>query len=262
MTITKQCLGFAIFSVMMSLAIIGLISVAMVNTYLTNTRAVGLETQRLRAGHLLDSGVRFAALSLASPRASVSGSAIPSKRLVYTFADKDVVIEIQNEAGFIDLLTADPELIKSALLAHGGTLADIPALVDEIQSLGDQGRTVSYRNLRALLKGSSISISGLMSIATLHGGQRGVHPALASEQVLSLVPKLSKAERDRVIAKRRNDTPSLISNPVRSDYFTPIVSAYYRVSTLVELEGRQYSKVQVIKMINQAGQLYQVQATL
>ena len=258
----KSGSGFALFTVILLVAVISLISLAMVNVYLSNTRATSIDLQRIKADQLLDSGVRFAALSLASPRAKVSGSAIPAERLVYAAPDVDVVVEIQNEAGFIDLLSGDQVLIKAALLASGAVQSEVPELVSSIQLLVSQQREAKYRALRELLLATSIRTQELLSIATLHNGQEGVHPALAPEQVLALIPKLSKTQRDRILAQRNAKKLSLISNPINNDHFSSTVSAYYRVNSSVVLEGQLYSRVQIIKMINQRGQLYEVQATL
>lgn len=254
--------GFALVSVILFVAIISLISTAMVNTYLSNTRATSLDLQRIKAAHLLDAGVRFAALSLASPRAQVVGSAIPSKQLIYAAPDADVVVGIRNEAGFIDLLSGDRALLKSALLMHGGVAADVPKLIDSIQSLAIGELTPSYRKLRELLADTSINTGELLSVVTLHNGHSGVHPELAAEEVLALVPTLSNAQRGRVLAMRDNKSPSLISNRVDNEFFTSTISAYYRISVSVSLHGQRFSRVEIIKMINQAGRLYQVQAVL
>ena len=254
--------GFAIFTVILLLAIISLISVAMTNLYLTNTRATSLDLQQLKAQHLLDAGVRFAALSLTSPRSHIAASAVPEERIVYRSPDVDVVIEIQNEAGFIDLWRADKELLKPALLASGALAQNIDTIIGAIRSLKEQDAAPNYRRLRRLLRGSSIDVTTLLSITTLHNQQQGIHPSAASANVLSLVPKLFKAQRERLLADRKDTSPSLSSNPVSSDFFTSTLSAYYRISASVELHGQRYTRVQVIKIINQRGQLYKVQAIL
>ena len=201
-------------------------------------------------------------MSLASPRAKVVGSAIPSKQLIYAAPDADVLVSINNEAGLIDLLSGDRALLKSALLAHGGAAGDVPKLIDSIQSLAIEGVTPSYRKLRELLADTSINTRELLSVVTLHNGRSGVHPELAAKDVLALVPTLSNAQRGRVLAMRDNKSPSLISNRVDNEFFTSTVSAYYRISVSVSLQGQRFSRVQIIQMINQPGRLYQVQAVL
>lgn len=254
--------GFALFAVILLIAIISLISVAMVNVYLINTRATTLDIQRLKVDQLLDSGIEYAALSLASPRVDVFGSAIPSANLIYASPDADVVIDIRNEAGFIDLLTGQRELLESVLQAHGALQGDVPGLINAIQGLAKAEGQLSYRNIRETLGGTSVAINELLSVATLHNGKTGVHPELASEKVLALVPRLSKAERDRILSNRNDKSPSLISNPIENDFFTSSISAFYRIRVSVTLDGRRYSRLQIIKMINQRGRLYEVQATL
>jgi hypothetical protein len=262
MTASKKSAGFALFAVIILMAIIGLISSAMVNVYLVNTRATSLDLQRIKAGKLLDSGVRFAALSLASPRAKVSASAVPSRELIYSAPDADVAISLKNESGFIDLISADTTLLKSVLLANGAVQSDLPEVIESIKLMADSDDAISYRALRDILQGTAINVEGLVSVATLHNGKMGVNPALASERVLELVPKLSNAERNRLLSMRNDSRPSLISNPIESVYFTSHISSYYRVAVSVLLNDQIYSKVQIIKMINQTGRLYQVVATL
>jgi hypothetical protein len=260
MIIYARSSAFAIFTVIMFLAVISLISVAMTNLYLTNTRAASLDLQQLKAQHLLDAGIRFAALSLASPRVEISGSAIPSEHLIYSSPAADVLVEIQNEAGFIGLLSADKELLRSAVAASGASRQDVDVIIESFQAIKKQGSEPNYRRLRQLLRKGSIDTQTLLSVASLHNQQKGVHPRLATPAVLSLEPKLSKAKRERLLAARNDDSPSLISNPIESDYFTSTISAYYRISVSVELNGRLYTRDQIIKMINQQGRLYDVQA--
>lgn len=254
--------AFAIFTVIMLMAVISLISVAMTNLYLSNSRAASLDLQQLEARHLLDAGTRFAALSLASPRVDVSASAIPAAHLVYSAPAADVIVQIQNEAGFVGLLSADKELLRSALAASGAPRQGVDRIIESLHTLKKQGRKPSYRRLRELLRDVPIDVQALISIASLHNKQQGVHPSVASKAVLSLLPKLSKPHRERLLATRNDDTPSLISNPIESDYFTSAMSAYYRISVSVELNGRLYTRVQIIKMTNQRGRLYEVQAIL
>ncbi len=251
--------GFALFSIVLIVAIISVISLAMVNAYLGNTRATVIDLQRIKADQLMASGVNYAALSLASPRAEVSGSAIPSAHLVYSEAGEDVIIEIHNEAGFIDLLSADRELLASALLEHGVAPTQLTRVIESIRSLAEQRSGARYRSLRRLLP-ATLHANQLLSVTSLHNGQSGVHPALAPESVLTLVPGLSAPERERILKARNKKITSLVSNPVNNDHFSSTISAYYRVSTSVVLQGQRYSRVQIIKMINQHGKLYELQA--
>ncbi|MFT4634523.1 MAG: hypothetical protein ACI9OI_000309, partial [Chitinophagales bacterium] len=139
---------------------------------------------------------------------------------------------------------------------------NIGTIIGSIRSLKEQDAAPNYRRLRRLLGGSSIDVTTLLSITTLHNQQQGVHPSAASADVLSLVPKLLKAQRERLLADRKDTLPSLISNPVSNDFFISTLSAYYRISASVEFHGQRYTRVQIIKIINQRGQLYQVQAIL
>lgn len=263
--------GFALLSAMLFMAIISMLSVALVNVYLGNTLASGVELQRIKARQLLDASVRYAALSLASPRAEVSTSAIPSQRLVYSSPDVDVNVKIENESGFIDLLDADKSLLESVLMANGAANNELPEVLNLLQSLkniNSKPRSQpTYRQLRDVLQSTSVRTSSLMAVATLHNGQKGIHPELASEQVLALLPSLSKAELDRLLLQRKllqskRKASSLINNLVTNENFSSKISPYYRITSSVQLVEQRYSQVVIIKMTNQRGRLFDIQARL
>lgn len=258
----KHSIGFALLSVVLLIAILSLSSLALVNLYLTNTRASSVELQRVKVEQLLNSGVRFAALSLASPRVKVSVSAVPKDTLIYASPETNVDITIKNEAGFIDLLRSDKALLESALLSNGVSNVNLKKVTSLIHSLKDSDTKLSYRRLRERLQQTDVNTSALLNVVSLHNGQKGVNSSLATEQVLALIPKLSSTQRRRLLEQRNNKQPSLINNAVVSHHFTTDVSAYYRVTVSVVLYQKTYSRVQIIKMINQRGLLYEVQATL
>jgi hypothetical protein len=256
---------------MLFMAIISMLSVALVNAYLANTLATSVELQRIKAQQLLDASVRYAALSLASPRVEVSASAIPSQQLVYSSPEVDVKVSIENESGFIDLLDADKSLLESVLMANGAAKHELPEVLSLLQSLKNinskQTSQPTYRQLRDVLQLTSVRTSSLMAVTTLHNDQKGIHPELASEQVLALVPSLSKAELDRLLLQRKlsqskRNASSLISNPVINKNFSSKISPYYRITSSVQLVEKRYSQVVIIKMTNLRGRLFDIQARL
>lgn len=270
--------GFALLSVVMLVAVISLMSLSLAKLVLTNTEATSVEHQRVKAEQLMIAGLRFAALSLASPRDKVSASAIPARNLTYSSPDADVLMKIENESGFIDLLSAEKALLEEALLTYGASKKELPTLLNLLAGLNSSEQRInaaepsinakpnyrqkSYRRLRNALRSTTVKSSELLAVTTLHNGQKGIHPALASEQVLNLVPLLSKAERDRVLSQRDNDRPRLISNAVTNTHFISRISPYYRIKCSVVLYEHVYTQTFIIKMTNQTGRLFEIQARL
>lgn len=256
--------GFAIFTVLMLSAIVGLISLAMVNNYLTNTRAATLDHQRLKAKHALDAGLNFAALSLASPRKVVSAAAIPSQTLRYQAQDYEVDIYIENEAGFIAFSkfgqgVEHERLLDSALMASGfdqSGIDDIKKWLVERDSFINQD--VSLRDLVQELSAATVDSSDLMRLVSVYSQHQGVNPNLASEDVLALIPDLSVAQRKELIRQRTSLAPSLIERQIRSQYFNTRISAFYRVRVATQVGDQRFEQTRLIKMINQPGRLFDV----
>ncbi len=259
--------GFAIFTVLMLSAVIGLISLAMVNNYLSNTRAATLDLQRLKAKHALDAGLNFTALSLASPRSVVSAAAIPSQELLYQAQDFDVEIFIENEAGFIawarfDESVEHQRLLDSALRSSAVDQASseqLKALLSERNIRSREGANV--RNLMQKLSELAVDSTEFISLVSLHSKHQGVNPNLASEEVLALIPDLSVAQRKELMRQRASRAPSLIERQIKSQHFTDRVSAYYRVRLAVQVGDQRFEQTKLIKMINQPGRLFDVVGT-
>ena len=251
--------GYALLTAVWMVAILGSVSMVIINSYLTNTRAAQFDLQRIHADLLLNAGLRFAALGVASPRTRVVASAVPASKLVYRNSISDVRIEINNEAGLIDLRSGDPQLIKQML--KDSQLDDREVGLVR-QRLSDLKPPVTYRHLRQVLGDMPGLYQRVISRASLHNAQSGVHPLLAPEPVLKLLPDLPNAERMRLMKKRAEQTQSLFVKPVESDFFITQASPYYRVTTEVSLDGQVHRRKQIIKMTNQPGHLFELVATL
>lgn len=268
MMVKKSSPGFAIFAVVLSLAIVSLLSASVVRSYLANTRSASIEFQQIKVDHVFDAGLRLAALSLASPRAEVAASAIPMRRLNYSFNDAELSVNIQNEAGFVSIFNADKALLESVLSASGVQSQELLRLSNQLNTFKTQsldtgsGSKANFRNLRAVLENSSISIKNLQGLISVYNDQRGIHPELAPPKVLAVVPGLSRAQRERVLEQREKQSKTLISRPVNNGHFSQSVSAYYRITIQVRLQEQAYSKMFIIKMINREGDLFETVATL
>lgn len=245
--------GLAMLTVVWVIAILSLISLAMMKAYLSNTEATQYEIESIKADFLMDAGLKFAALSIASPRANVVASAVPQPELKYSTGIGEVTIQISNEAGRIDLNSADPRLLENLFKANNLTIQ---------KSLLNSLSANSYRAIYEKHSDTPKLLNLIARYATIHNGQTGVHPLLASEAVLEVVPDISNAQRQRLVRERSLKQKSIISSPTRSEYLIDQVSAHYRISTQVSFGQQSYNRTQIIKMVNQGARLYEVVATL
>ena len=250
-----SCEGFALLSAIWIVAILSLMSIALLNNYLSNTRATFFELQRIQSDWLLDAALNYAALSLIAPRDEVVPNATPFSKLVYPQELADVHIEISNESGRIDLTKGAPELIQNLF-----ETLNIPNIVTDNQ----RGALTSYREIKKALRAYPNAYAQLINLTTLHNGQLGVHPSIASAEVLSLLPDFSAAQRKRLISERSKETRSLtlISTPIEHPLFSDRASSYYRVKLSLRLDQRDYARTHIIQMINQRNTLFNLTATL
>lgn len=254
--------AYALLTAVWMSAILASISMAGADSLLANTRAAQADLQRIQADLLLNSGLRYAALSIASPRSEVVADAIPVSRLVYANDVADVAIEINNEAGFIDLLAADPRLLAQLLSVSGLNNLDGREVERRLRNWKLAGGPFTYRQARRLLADKPGLFERLVGKVSLYNSQSGIHPLLAAEQVLELVPDLAPVDVTRLVQNRRKKSPSLFESPVESDFFSARVSPYYRITTRVTLGGQLHRRTQVINMTNQPGRLFELVATL
>ena len=254
--------GFALLTAVWMVAILSLLSMVTVTSYLGNTRAAQVDLQRIHADLLLEAGIRFAALSLVSPRDQVSANAVPAAELVYPNKISNVVISIANEAGYVDLLAAEPELIDRVFAAANLADAEIGLVRARLQALSAGDQPPSHRQLRKILAKMPGVYQRIINQSTLHSGRRGVNPLLASAEVLKLLPDLPAAKRRNLLASRKQKPTTQFTTPIESAYFSTTASSCYRISAQVLLNGIAYHRTKIVKIINQPGHLFETVATL
>ena len=262
MNTAKRITGLALITVVLISAILSLLALSVLHGFSNNTQATQLDAVRIQHNQLHSAGVRYAALHLASSRRDVSPTATPVSELFLEMATGRIKVTIENEAGRIGLLHAEPRMLTKALTNLGVPSAEVDALVKRIQSSTSEQQSLSYRSLRKLLIPYPQLYSNLADMISLHNGQAAVNPLIASESVLALIPGLSNGEQQILLENRNRSRPSLVSSPIDNAFFTTKLSAFYRINTSVTFGNRIRSRTEIIKMTNATGELYQRVATL
>jgi general secretion pathway protein K len=87
---------------------------------------------------LADAAINITILHMLNPRVAMQPPT-DATPVVVTFDGRAIRVSIQDEAGRIDLNTAEPELLRRLLIAAGLDSARVPRLVDSILDWREQG---------------------------------------------------------------------------------------------------------------------------
>jgi len=254
--------GLALISTIWISAILGLLSVSALHSFSANTEAAQIDAVRVKHNLLHLAGVRYAALHLASNRRTVAPTATPASELVLELGATRIRLTIENEAGRIDLVRAPPNMLVQMLTDFDVPLTEAGALIERIQSMRSDEPSLSYRSLRKMLAPYPNLYQRILRIISLHNGQAGVHPMIASESVLGVLPGLSRAEQQTLLTSQNSSLSSLVSTPIDNAMFTTRISAFYRITTTISMGDTTRVRTEVIKMTNEPGVLYQRVAVL
>ena len=153
-------------------------------------------------------------------------------------------------------------VLVQLLTKHGLGASDANTLSALIQDSLPEEPLVSYRSLRKMLKSFPGLYQRLIDNVSLHNGSSGVHPLLASESVLGLIPELSAAQKHSLLETRNENELALVSTPIDNALFTSRLSPFYRITTTVVSGDNRRTKIEIIKMTNEPALLYESVATL
>src|SRR6266481_5561739 len=130
--------GFALVTVLWAAMILSLIVQSVLVTGRTEARLASNREALARLGAIADAGLNIAILRLLDPRLSgqppVDGSPFTA-----SFAGHELRLGIQDEAGKIDLNTAQDELLRRLLRSVGADLETAAALKDRILDWREPG---------------------------------------------------------------------------------------------------------------------------
>lgn len=256
--IQKQAHGFALLSVIWISAILSLLSITALQIYLRNTNQSALELKKIQAQLMHDAAINFAVIDLLEPRKEVVANATPNTRLNYSHPNAQIKIHIQNEAGLVDLKLADKKFIQKLLAANqiDSNLAE--TVIDRLNSFSTSEEQQTFRQLKQKLRNQPEVFTAFKKFGSLYNGQATINPRLASQDVLSFVPKLSVAEKNRLLRELENNQQRrLFSSPVNNPYLDDHVSSFYRITTSFRLGDFNSNRTDIIKITPQHPHLYQ-----
>ncbi len=258
--------GFALISALWFAAILTVLSLAISRAYLSNTKLIIDDIQRIQSDLLHDAALRYAALVIVEPKDKVSASGINNHRFIYPNPLFPVQVVIRNESSFIDLSKVDHSDLDSIFENLGLSQSPIRALRsltnDERHLVSSDNKNLNFRWLRKHVKDDDKAFNSIVQHATFYNGSGQINPYLANPKLLKALPNFKETELVSLIEMRDKSTPNLISRAINHPMFSNRLSGFYRVTTTIKVGDNKGSKTRIIRISNVNNNLLELVAEL
>ncbi len=244
------------------ITLLTIIAGSLVYTVRTETLLASHSIERAQAHALAEAGLNYAALQVLRP-ASERRWPVDGSRQTWRFGPGRVFITVTDASGRIDLNSADRELLRALLIDVGVSQEDLDSLLDTIEDWRDAddlrrvngaeskeyetaGRAIGPKNkpfdsveeLQQVLGISSTAYRQLAERVTVFSRQPGINPAVASGNLLRILPDVDAATiDDYLIARAEHFAQGLPPPPVpiNSPFFSTAQGLAYHVAVKAHL---------------------------
>jgi general secretion pathway protein K len=218
--------GIALASVLWTVTLLALIAASFASSMRAHGTVAASAAEREAGQALADAGIALGILELLSARPTAGWRRDGTPHSA-TFAGHPLIVSIQDEAGKIDLNTADDELLLGLFRSVGLGASQADALRDALLDWRDEDdlrhlhgaeapdyRSAGYsygpRNgvfhaideLQLILGMTASLYKKLEPALTVHAMRRGIDPATAPVAVLRALPAMTKARIEQEMARR------------------------------------------------------------
>lgn len=194
--------GFTLLSVLLVTTMISALALGATVVARGHLRSTNVELQALQARTLADAGLTRIIASLETPEDRLLAS-LRTSPVRWSYAGAELVLELESEAGKVDLNSGDGELVQSVLRAVIREKALADRTLQRWLEFRRSGREIETIDL---LLSPQEMFSGIASDLERHlttvSGARGIDPLAASDLVLRHVPGISEGDL-RLIARIR-----------------------------------------------------------
>jgi hypothetical protein len=147
----------------------------------------------------------------------------------YGFGGYDLTLAVESEAGKIDILTADRDIIVRYLNDVALTTEDGAALMAALDLARQRADGPTAIELLHAYLLPTVPEEVINRDFTVLSGARGIDPMHASERVIAALPDVSKAEAATIVRLRIGDSAAIAG---RSAYFTAGKPRFTLVATV------------------------------
>ncbi len=258
----RQHRGLVLIIVLWIITLLTIIAGSLVYTVRTETLLASHGVERAQAHALAQAGLNYAALQVLRP-ASERRWPVDGSRQTWRFGPGRVAITVTDVSGRVDLNSADRKLLRSLLVAVGVAEEDLDGLLDAIEDWRDAddlrrvngaereeyeaaGRAIGPKNkpfdsieeLQQVLGISATMYRQLAERVTVFSRQPGINPALATGDLLRMLPDVDEATiADYLVARAEHFAQGLPppAVPINSPFFSTAQGLAYHIAVSAHL---------------------------
>jgi len=238
--------GFALLAVLWVVALLAIIAIAMSAAMVATSRIDRTAWTLARTETIADAVVNRTVLALLDTRPGAQGRVDGVERDV-TFDGVKTRVWVQDEAGKIDLNTADKTVLASLFARSGLGQSQADALADDIAKVRDgRAPAVAFRTVDELRSRPGVSarlFARIAPLATVYSHNAGVDQSVAPRAVLLVLPDMDAAKADLLLSQR-NDAYAK-GTPQAVDIGA---GRAFMISAEVDLENVRFVRQAVVQM--------------
>lgn len=240
--------GVVLISVLWVIAGLSIIVASNLTAVRTDIQLTLTHLRLAQARAISEAGIYWAINALLRPRDNARPG-MPEDTVALDWGDARVSLSIENDAGRIDINTADARLIESAL-THAGvdtiTTSKIVAGLErsrtplEASEPVDETGNRTFQTVEDFAAGLDVPVDvkqRLISRFTVYNGREGVNPLAAGREVLLAVPGMSEGRVESYLEERENHPFSTPGPGFDQAYFTDRLSAVYTITARTRIDG-------------------------
>jgi len=240
--------GVVLISVLWVIAGLSIIVASNLTAVRTDIQLTQTHLRLAQARAISEAGIYWAIHSLLRPR-ETARPGLPEDRVTLDWGNALVSLSIENDAGRIDINTADPRLIESALVHAGvdaSTARNIVAGLERLRAaleaseVADETETRIFQSVEDFAAGLDVPLhikQRLVSWFTVYNGREGINPLAAGRAVLLAVPGMSEGRVESYLTQRENHPFRTPDPGFDQAYFTDRLSAVYTITASTRIDG-------------------------
>jgi len=195
--------GFSLLSVLLVTTVISALALGAAVIARVHLRAADAELRIIAARALADAGLTRVVAALETPGDPLLASLRVSSR-PWSYANTEVRLELEHEAGKVDLNVGEQELTQSVMRAVVRESSRADHIVKRWMEFRRQGREIeTVASLLDPEERFEVIAADLERHFTTASGARGIDPMSAPLLVLSHVPGISAADLSRIASMQR-----------------------------------------------------------
>jgi general secretion pathway protein K len=260
--------GIVLISVLWIMAGLTLMVASSLVGVRTDIQLTSNHVRLAQARSLAEAGVYWAIHALLTPRHSVQPG-LPAGAVNMVWGDARVTIKIENEAGKIDVNTADVRLVERALVRAGvdeksarflAALRPARPAADAANEVEGQPRS-AFKSVEEFTSQPGIpraSVQRMLPWFTVYGGHSGINPWAASKDTLLAIPGTDEKQVDDYLEQRARSPLQAPGPDFNKRYISDRLSSVYTIIARTSMGGISSTVGTIVKLSAVPSQAYEI----